>query len=74
MAEDLRQHNEIIPEDKRVRDFLTGIKDQSLNAAKQTVMAIWDLQTDFAATVAHMATTIQMNAALIPDNQNVSGV
>jgi hypothetical protein len=37
-------------------------------------MAIWDLQTDFAATVAHMATTIQMNAALIPDNQNVSGV
>jgi len=37
-------------------------------------MAIWDLQADFAATVAYMATTIQRNAALIPDNQNVSGV
>jgi hypothetical protein len=72
--QDLRQHDEIIPKDKRVRDLLTGIKDPSLNAAKQTIMAIQDLCSDFAATVAHIATTIQMNAALMPDNRNISGV
>jgi len=72
--QDLQQNDEIIPEDKRVRDFLSGIKDQSLNAAKQTVMAIPDLRTDFAATVAHLATTLQMNSSIKPDNRNVSGV
>jgi len=72
--QDLRQNDEIIPEDKRVRDFLSGIKDQSLTAAKQTIMALPDLRTDFAATVAHLATTIQMNSSITPDNRNISGV
>ena len=72
--QDLRQNDEVIPEDKRVRDLLTGIKDQSLNAAKQTIMAIQDLRSDFAAAVSHLMTTIQMNAALTPDNRNISGV
>jgi hypothetical protein len=72
--QDLRQNDEIIPEDKCVRDLLMGIRDQSLNAAKQTIMAIQDLRGDFAATVAHLATTIQMNAAITPDNRNISGV
>jgi hypothetical protein len=70
----LRQNDEIIPEDKRVRDLLTGIKDQFLNAAKQIIMAFPDLRGDFAATDSHLAATIQMNAALTPDNQNISGV
>lgn len=72
--QDLKQNDKVIPEDKRVRDFLAGIKDQSLAAAKQTIMAIPDLRTDFAATVAHLATTIQMNASITPDNRNISGV
>ena len=38
--QDLRQNDEIIPEDKRVRDLLTGIKDQSLNAAKQMIKSV----------------------------------
>jgi hypothetical protein len=37
-------------------------------------MAIQDLCSDFAAAVSHLATTIQMNAALMPDNRNISGV
>jgi hypothetical protein len=72
--QDLWQHNEIIPEDKRVRVLLTGIKDQSLNAAKQTIMAIQDLRTNFVAAMAHIATTLQMNVAITPDNRNVSDV
>jgi len=32
------------------------------------------VRTDFAATVAHLATTIQMNSSITPDNRNVSGV
>jgi len=70
--QDLRQNDEIIPEDKRVRDLLTGIKDTSLNAAKQTIMAMPTLRADFAATVAHLATSLQMNAALLPDVRNIS--
>jgi hypothetical protein len=72
--QDSWQHDEAIPEDKRVRDFLSGIKDQTLNAAKQTIMAIPDLRTGFAAAVAHLATMIQMNASITPDNRNVSVV
>jgi len=70
--QDLRQHDEVIPEDKRVRDLLTAIKDQTFNAAKQTTMAIQDLRTDFATAVADVVTTIQMNVALVPDNRNIS--
>jgi hypothetical protein len=72
--QDLRQNDEVIPEDKRVQDLLTGIKDTSLNAAKQTILAIPELRMDFAATVSHLATSLQMNAALMPDNRNISGV
>jgi len=72
--QDHRQNDETIPEDKRVCDLLTGIKDTSLNAAKQTNMAIQELRTDFASAVSHIAATIQMNAALTPDNRNISGL
>lgn len=70
--QDLHQNDETIPEDKRVRDLLTGIKDASLNAAKQTIMAMPTLRTDFAAAVSHLATSLQMNAALLPDVRNIS--
>jgi hypothetical protein len=70
--QDLRQNDEIIPEDKRVRDLLTGINDTSLNAAKHMVMVMPTLWADFAATVAHLATSLQMNAALLPDVRNIS--
>lgn len=65
--QDLRQNDEIIMEDKRVRDLSTGIRDLSLNAPKQTIMAIQDLCSDFGAAVSHLVTSIQMNAALMPD-------
>jgi hypothetical protein len=34
--QDFRPNDETIPEDERVRDLLTGIKAQSLNAAKKS--------------------------------------
>ena len=37
-------------------------------------MAIQELRTDFASAVSHIAATIQMNAALTPDNRNISGL
>jgi hypothetical protein len=37
-------------------------------------MALQDLRGNFASAVSHLATTIQMNAALTPDNRNISGV
>jgi protein-tyrosine phosphatase len=51
--QDLQQNDEIIPEDKCVRDLLTGIKDQSLNVAKQIIMAIQELRSEFATAVLH---------------------
>jgi hypothetical protein len=38
------------------------------------LIAIQDLGSDFAASVLHLATMIQMNATLTPDNRNILGV
>jgi len=63
---DLSQYGEIISEEKRVRDLLQGIKDNSAaaNAAKGTILATPTLRNSFENTVAHLATTLQLNMSM----------
>jgi hypothetical protein len=70
---DLSQYGEIISEEKRVRDLLQGIKDNSAaaNAAKGTILATPTLRNSFDNAVAHLATTLQLNTS-INDTRNVS--
>jgi hypothetical protein len=72
---DLEQYGEIISEEKRVRNLLVGIKDNSpaANAAKGTILATPTLRTSFANAVAHLATMLQLSQSY-QDNRNVSGV
>jgi hypothetical protein len=72
---DLEQYGEVISEEKRVRDLLVGIKDNSpaANAAKSTILATPNLRTSFANAVAHLATTLQLNQSY-QDSRNISGV
>jgi hypothetical protein len=56
------KYGKIISEEKRVRDLLTNIKDNSAaaNAAKGTILATPNHQTNFSNAVAHLATTLQL--------------
>jgi len=69
---DLEQYGEIISEEKRVRDLLANIKDNSpaANAAKGTVLATPNLRTNFSNAVAHLATTLQLGQS--QDTRNIS--
>lgn len=70
---DLEQYGEVVSEEKRVRDLLTGIKDNApaTNAAKGTILATPNLRTSFANAVAHLATTLQLSQSTL-DTRNVS--
>jgi len=70
---DLIQYGEVISEEKRVRDLLQGIKDNSAsaNAAKGTVLATPTLRNNFNNAVAHLATTLQLSMSL-NDSRNIS--
>jgi hypothetical protein len=69
---DLEQYGEFISEEKRVRDLLTNIKDNSAaaNAAKGTILATPNLRTSFTNAVAHLATTLQLGQS--QDTRNIS--
>ncbi len=70
---DLEQYGEIISEEKRVRDLLTGIKDNSpaTSAAKGTILATPNLWNSFSNAVTHLSTTLQLSQSL-QDPQNIS--
>jgi hypothetical protein len=72
---DLIQFGEIISEEKRVRDLLQGIKENSpaANAAKGTVLATPNLRNNFNNAVAHLATTLQLSTSL-NDSRNISSM
>jgi hypothetical protein len=63
---DLIQYGEVISEEKRVRDLLQGIKDNSpaANAAKGTILATPTLRSSFDNAAAHLATTLQLNSSM----------
>jgi len=69
---DLEQYGEIISEEKRVRDLLSNIKDNSpvANAAKGTILATPTLRTNFSNAVAHLATTLQLGQS--QETRNIS--
>jgi hypothetical protein len=70
---DLEQYGELISEEKRVRDLLTNIKDNSpaTNAAKGTILATPTLRNSFSNAVAHLSTTLQLSQTL-QDGRNIS--
>jgi hypothetical protein len=70
---DLEQYGEVISEEKRVRDLLTNIKDTSpaAAAAKGTILAIPHLHNNFANSVAHLSTTLQLGQSL-QEPRNIS--
>jgi hypothetical protein len=70
---DLEQYGEIISEEKRVRDLLTGIKDNSpaTIAAKGTILATPNLRNSFSNAVTHLSTTLQLSQSL-QDPRNIS--
>jgi hypothetical protein len=69
----LIQYEEVISEEKCVRDLLQGIKDNSAAAiaAKGTILATPTLRNNFSNTVAHLATTLQLSLS-VNGAQNVS--
>jgi len=69
----LEQYGEIVSEEKRVRDLLQGIKDNSpaANAAKGTILATPSLWASFANSVAHLSTTLQLSSSQ-QDPRNIS--
>jgi hypothetical protein len=71
----LEQYGKHVSEEKRVKDLLMGIKDNSpaANAAKGTILATPALRTSFANAVAHLATTLQLNQSF-QDSRNISGI
>jgi hypothetical protein len=72
---DLEQYGEVVSEEKRVRDLLVRIKDNSpaANAANGVILATPNLRTSFANSVAHLAMTLQLNQSY-QDSRNVSGL
>jgi hypothetical protein len=71
---DLEQYGEVISEEKRVRDLLSNIKDNSAaaNAAKGTILATPTLRNNFSNAVAHLSTTLQLGQSLQENNRNIS--
>jgi hypothetical protein len=69
----LEQYGEIISEEKRIRDLLMGIKDNSpaTNAAKGTILATPNLRNNFSNAVTHLSTTLQLSQS-VQDPQNIS--
>jgi len=63
---DLEQYGEVISEEKRVRDLLTNIKDNSpaANAAKGTILSTLTLRNNFSNAVAHLSMTLQLGLAM----------
>ena len=57
---DLEQYGEVISEEKRVRDLLANIKDNSAaaNAAKGSILATPTLRNNYSNAVAHLSTTL----------------
>ncbi len=70
---DLEQYGEIVSEEKRVRDLLTGIKDNypATNTAKGTILATPNLRNSFFNAVTHLSTTLQLSQSL-QDPRNIS--
>jgi hypothetical protein len=70
---DLVQYGEQVSEEKRVRDLLQGIKDNSpaANAAKGTILATPNLRNNFSNAVTHLATTLQLSLSL-QETRNIS--
>jgi hypothetical protein len=70
---DLKQYGEVMSEEKRVRDLLANIKDNSAaaNAAKGTILATSTLRNNFSNAVAHLSMTLQLGQAL-QENRNIS--
>jgi hypothetical protein len=62
--EDLEQYREHISEEKWVRDQLQGIKDPTINAAKEGTIANPNLQSNFNSAVTHSATSLQLSMSL----------
>jgi hypothetical protein len=71
--EDLEQYGEHISEEKRVRDLLQGIKDPTINAAKEAILANINLRSNFTNAVTHLATSLQLNLSL-QDSRNISSI
>jgi len=71
--EDLEQYGEHVSEEKRVRDLLQGIKDPSINAAKEAILANANLRSNFTSAVTHLATSLQLNLS-IQDSRNIGSI
>jgi hypothetical protein len=71
--EDLEQYGEHVSEEKRVRDLLQGIKDPTVNAAKEAILANPNLRSNFTNVVTHLATSLQLNMSL-QDSRNISSI
>jgi len=71
--EDLEQYGEHVSEEKRVRDLLQGIKDPSINAAKEAILANANLRSNFMSAVTHLATSLQLNLSL-QDSRNIGSI
>jgi hypothetical protein len=71
--EDLEQYGEHISDEKRVRDLLQGIKDPTINAAKEAILANPNLRSNFHNAVTHLATSLQLNLSL-QDSRNISSL
>jgi hypothetical protein len=71
--EDLEQYGEHISEEKRVRDLLQGIKDPTINAAKEAILAKPNLRSNFTTAVTHLASSLQLNLSL-QDSQNINSI
>ncbi len=71
--EDLEQYGEHISEEKRVRDLLQGLKDPSINAAKEAILSNPNLRSNFTSAITHLATSLQLNLSL-QDIRNISGI
>jgi hypothetical protein len=70
---DLEQYGEHVSEEKRVRDLLQGIKDPTVNAAKEAILANPNLRSNFTNAVTHLATSLQLNMSLL-DSRNISSI
>jgi hypothetical protein len=69
--EDLEQYGEHVSDEKRVRDLLQGIKDPTVNAAKEAILANPNLCSNFTYAVTHLATSLPLNMSL-QESRNIS--
>jgi predicted metallo-beta-lactamase superfamily hydrolase len=71
---DLVQYGKVISEEKRVRDLLSNIRDNSAatNVAKGTILEMPTLRNNFSNAVAHLSTTLQLGQSLQENNHNIS--